>query len=127
MSRTVAAFDFDGTLTSRDSMVEFLAAVAGWPKVTKALALSVPSLRSRNSFKEQVLTHVFKGERLADVNAHGRAYGERLVRRKVVPEMCARVGWHHEQGHDVVIVSAALESYLVPVAEALAVNALLCT
>ena len=127
MTRIVAAFDFDGTLTVRDSMVEFLASVAGWPTVVKAAALSAPAARNRNRFKEQVLTHVFKGRPLADVDAHGRVYGEKLARTKVVRAMRERVAWHREQGHEVVIVSAALESYLAPVAESLALDALLCT
>lgn len=108
-------------------MVEFLATVVGWPQVTKALARSAPTMLNRNRFKERVLTHVFKGELLTDVNAHGRAYGERLVRSKIVPAMRDRVAWHRNEGHEVVIVSAALESYLIPVAEALTVDHLLCT
>ena len=127
MARTVAAFDFDGTLTIRDSMVEFLAAVAGWPTVAKAVALSAPAARDRDRFKEQVLTHVFKGRPLVDVDTQGRVYGEHLARAKVVGAMRERVEWHRAQGHEVVIVSAALEPYLTPVAESLALDALLCT
>lgn len=127
MTRTVAAFDFDGTLTSRDSMIEFLAAVAGWPAVAKAAALAAPTIRDRNRFKEQVLTHVFKGRPLADIDAQGRAYGERLARSRVVDAMRRRVNWHRSEGHDVVIVSASLQSYLAPVGESLALDALLCT
>ncbi|MGH8977229.1 MAG: HAD-IB family hydrolase, partial [Acidimicrobiia bacterium] len=33
-ARPTAAFDFDGTLTRRDSLVPFLARLAGWPAVT---------------------------------------------------------------------------------------------
>jgi phosphatidylglycerophosphatase C len=108
-------------------LVEFLAAVAGWPTVAKAAALSAPAARDRNRFKGQVLTHVFKGRPLVDVDKQGRVYGEHLARAKVVGAMRDRVEWHRAQGHEVVIVSAALESYLVPVAESLALDALLCT
>jgi phosphatidylglycerophosphatase C len=127
VARTVAAFDFDGTLTSRDSMIEFLAAVAGWPAVAKAATLAAPVLPDRNRFKEQVLTHVFKGRPLADVDAQGRTYGERVARSRIVDAMRERVAWHRSQGHEVVIVSASLQSYLAPVAESLALDALLCT
>jgi phosphatidylglycerophosphatase C len=125
--RTVAAFDFDGTLTARDSMVEFLAAIGGWPSVAKAFMLSVPALPDRNAFKERVLTHMFAGRPLADVELFGREYGARLANVKVVPAMRQRVAWHREQGHEVVLVSAALEAYLTPVAESLAADGLLAT
>ena len=127
MTRTVAAFDFDGTLTSRDSMIEFLAAVAGWPAVVRATVLATPALPDRNECKARVLTHVFKGRPLADVDAQGRVYGERLARSRVVDAMRQRVNWHQSQGHEVVIVSASLQSYLAPVSESLALDALLCT
>ena len=42
--RVVAAFDFDGTLTRRDTLVPFLALVVGWPRVAMALAACAPSL-----------------------------------------------------------------------------------
>ena len=127
MARTVAAFDFDGTLTSRDSFVGFLAAFTGWVSVGKALVVSAPAARDRNVFKEQLLTHVFKGRPLADVNARGQVYGEQLARTKVTPAMRERIAWHRERGHETVIVSASLESYLAPAAEALGVDGLLCT
>src|SRR5262245_21056702 len=108
-------------------MIEFLAAVAGWPAVAKAAALAAPTVRDRNRFKEQVLTRVFKGRPIANVNAQGRTYGEHLARTRVVDAMRRRVDWHRSQGHEIVIVSASLESYLTPVAESLALDALLCT
>src|SRR6185503_6724471 len=38
----VAAFDFDGTLTRRDTLLPFLARGLGWPRFLRALLLSGP-------------------------------------------------------------------------------------
>ena len=40
----IAAFDFDGTLTKRDTFMPFLARGLGWPRFLLALALCSPWL-----------------------------------------------------------------------------------
>ena len=42
---TVAAFDFDGTLSTRDNFVPFLRRVAGTTAVTRAMATSSAATR----------------------------------------------------------------------------------
>ena len=42
--RAVAAFDFDGTLVDRDSLVPFLRRVCGTAAVARALAIESPRL-----------------------------------------------------------------------------------
>jgi len=132
--RTVAAFDFDGTLTRRDSLVPFLTTVAGRSAVMRALAaessgvaLAAAGRGDRDVAKERVLTRVLAGRSHAEVATAGRAFGGELVRRAITPEARDRVAWHRRQGHDVVIVSASLDVYLGEVADALGVTHLLCT
>ena len=132
--RTVAAFDFDGTLTRRDSLLPFLARVRGWPRTLLALAqvspryaLMVLGRGGRDAVKERLLVALLAGierERLARV---GDAYGRELARASVTPEMRQRVAWHRTQGHEIVIVSASLDVYLDPVGRALDVQRVLCT
>jgi phosphatidylglycerophosphatase C len=133
-TRTVAAFDFDGTLTRRDSMLPFLARVRGWPRTLLALAAIAPQYAGvvlgrvdRDATKDQLLTRVLRGTTRADLAAAGAAYGEALVRDAITPEMRAVVASHRARGHDVVIVSASLEPYLETVAERLDAQAVLCT
>jgi phosphatidylglycerophosphatase C len=125
--RGVAAFDFDGTLTRRDSLVPFLARVVGWPRLALAAATGIRHARSRNAFKEHLVDKVFRGRAHDDVRRLGLAYAEELVARRMRPEMLARVRWHGEQGHEIAIVSASLDVYLERVAELLGVAAVLCT
>ena len=129
MARTIAAFDFDGTLTRRDTMVPFLASVAGTRSTAAALVSELPTFArgDRDRAKERVLTRLLAGRRHADLVDAGNAYGAGLVRRAVTPEMRRRVAWHRGAGHDVVIVSASLDVYLDEVARLLGADDLVCT
>lgn len=132
--RTFAAFDFDGTLTRRDTLVPFLTTVAGRTAVMRALAAESVGLAraaagrgDRDIAKERVLTRVLAGLPHSEVATAGRAFGVKLARRAITPEARHRIAWHRREGHDVVIVSASLDVYLGEVADALGVTHLLCT
>jgi phosphatidylglycerophosphatase C len=132
--RTFAAFDFDGTLTRRDTLVPFLATVAGRATVLRALsaesprlALAAPGRGDRDVVKERVLSRVLAGRPYADVEAAGRAFGAELMRSEITTDGRDRIAWHLREGHEVVIVSASLDVYLGEVARALGVAHVLCT
>jgi phosphatidylglycerophosphatase C len=126
--RTVAAFDFDGTLTRRDTLVPFLASVAGWRAVALAFARCAPRLPGgRDATKARVLELLFGGRLGSEVAAAGEAYAAVLLAEQIRDEMRRRVDWHRAAGHEIVIVSASLDSYLVTIAAELGVDALLCT
>jgi phosphatidylglycerophosphatase C len=123
--RTVAAFDFDGTLTHRDTLLPFLASVRGWPRVAAALGRHAHRLaRDRDAAKELVLVRLLAGLLDEEVREAGRVYARSV---RVRPEMRARLVWHRQQGHEIVIVSASLDVYLGEVARSLDVEHILCT
>ena len=129
-ARHVAAFDFDGTIAQRDSLGPFLARVAGLGRLTRAIALHSPRIAAvalgradRDATKEAVVTSVLGGRTAGSVSGAGRAYADHLwERQNFRPEMLERLRWHHDAGHDIVIVSASLDSYLVPLAPRLGVD-----
>jgi phosphatidylglycerophosphatase C len=132
--RTVAAFDFDGTLTRRDSLVPFLARVRGWPRTLLVLASVFPQYAlvalgraDRDATKQRLLVGTLGGIAGARIAPIGDEYGRDLVRDGVTPEMRQRVAWHRAQGHEVVIVSASLDVYLHSAGRALDAQGLLCT
>jgi phosphatidylglycerophosphatase C len=129
----VAAFDFDGTLSTRDNFVPFLCRVAGTPAVVRTLALSSvrvagrgPS-RSRNALKEQVVAGLLAGMPAARLDMIGRAFAFDILRRHLRADTVERVDWHRTQGHRLVIVTASLGVYVRPVAERLRFDAVLAT
>jgi len=122
--RRVAAFDFDGTITQKDTFVPFLRHVAGLPRFTAAFLAGLPALAGtdrREAYKAAVLCRVLAGQRDEDLQAAAADYGERLPER-FRPEMVERIRWHQEEGHEVVIVSASLRAYLDPVVEHLGLD-----
>jgi phosphatidylglycerophosphatase C len=132
----VAAFDVDGTLTTRDCVVPFLVRVAGRRRVVAA-SMRHPLLLGRVAFgfggrdalKEAVVGRLLKGRPRADVDALGRRFAREAVAGWLRPDTTARLQWHRERGHSVVIVSASLRAYLEPLASEVlgGVEALLCT
>ena len=120
----IAAFDFDGTLARRDTLVPFLRMMRGTPRVLLAAALAGVRTRDRDSLKVATIGHLFRGVPADELDARGRAYAATLgdVLR---PEMVARLRWHQQERHAVVIVSASLGAYLRPLADDLGLDAAL--
>jgi phosphatidylglycerophosphatase C len=122
----VAAFDFDGTLARRDTLVPFLRRARGSHRVAAAVGLVAlgRTRRERDLLKVAVLARLFRGMPAERLDALGRAYVPTLV-GLLRPEMVERVRWHRDQRHAVVIVSASLGAYLRPLAEHLGLDAAL--
>jgi phosphatidylglycerophosphatase C len=129
MDRRIAAFDFDGTLTRRDTVLPFLVRVHGKAKVARAMARVAPAAararlaprpgqpHHRDLTKAAVLRELFSGEDPARLADQGEAYAQTLTKR-LRPDMVRQLAWHVEAGHELVIVSASLAAYLVPFAAA---------
>jgi phosphatidylglycerophosphatase C len=131
----VAAFDFDGTLTRRDSLLPFLRLVAGARPVAAALAAQAATLvraglgraAARDAVKAGLVETLLAGRDAGTVRTVGDAYGRRLARHALRPEVAARLRAHRDAGHAVVVVSASLDVYLEAACRELDVDALLCT
>ncbi|MFM7252856.1 MAG: HAD-IB family hydrolase [Ilumatobacteraceae bacterium] len=129
----VAAFDVDGTLTVRDCVVPFLVRVGGWGSVAAALgrraahsAVSV-ARRDRDGLKAIVVGGVLRGRRVADVERVGESFAAEVHDRWLRSDTVARLRWHQQSGHLVVLVSASLGQYLRPLGRRLGVDGVLCT
>jgi phosphatidylglycerophosphatase C len=120
----IAAFDFDGTLARRDTLVPFLRLMRGTPRVLLAAARAGMRTRDRDSLKVATIGHLFRGLDADLLDERGRAYAATLG-DLLRPEMVARLRWHQQEGHAVVIVSASLGAYLRPLAGELGLDAAL--
>jgi phosphatidylglycerophosphatase C len=132
--RTVAAFDFDGTLTQRDTLVPFLMRVRGRTPVLRALATHGPSLaraalsaEARRHAKEALLIDLVGGWWVDELGPVVAEYAEHVVATQLRPDRLARLRWHQQQGHDVVVVSASPELYVAPAGALLGCTAVLAT
>jgi phosphatidylglycerophosphatase C len=129
----VAAFDVDRTVTTRDCVVPFMRHVAGtFPfaaRMTLASARILPAVARghRDRAKEDATRIVFTGRRAADVDAAGEAFATVVARSWLRPDTLARLRWHQESAHEVVLVSASFSVYLLPLARHLNVDGVLGT
>ena len=131
--RVVAAFDFDGTVTDRDTLVPFLARAFGRMRVGATFAaLTMPGighvlgLVTIDEFKVRVLRRLMAGEPVGRLRALGDAHARALV-PWLRPEALRRIAWHRAQGHELVLVSSTLDLYLARVGADLGFDHVLCT
>ena len=131
--RVVAAFDFDGTITDRDTLVPFLVLAFGRARVAATFgALAFTGLGylvrrvSIDEFKRRVLRRLVAGVPASRLRALGPAHA-RAIAPWLRPAVLARIAWHREQGHRLVLVSSTLDLYLADVAAPLGFDDVLCS
>lgn len=127
----VAAFDVDGTLTTRDCVTPFLYRTV---RVRAAVALLRQPVavaraivhRDRDSLKATVCK-AFAGMDAKAVDAQGVEFAAEIERRWLRPDTFARLRQHRELGHSIVLVSASLDPYLVPFGSSIGAAGVVCT
>lgn len=126
---TVAAFDVDGTLTVRDCVLPFMLRVAGVSPLLSATARAMPALvsRRRDEVKAHFCRKVFAGRAVTEVDLVAQQFADKVAGSWLRRDTLARLRWHQEMGHDVVLVSASLRPYLAHLASHLGVDHLMCT
>ena len=122
--KSVAFFDFDGTLTTGDTLMPFLKFVVGKPRYYWNLLLVSPVLVGyflkmiRNDVaKEVVLKRYLAGYHIDKLFALGERFSEEIIPTMLRPEGMKRLRWHQAHGHECVLVSASLDIWLKPWAE----------
>ena len=130
----VAAFDFDGTITYRDSLLLFLFFTSGIGKSLACLLLSAPTLLrfvlgriGNQSAKEALLTRFFSGMESATLDELGVRFAKHKLPQLLRPSAVARLRWHQQQGHYCVLVSASPEVYLNPWGKEMGFDAVICS
>lgn len=130
---TVAAFDFDGTLTNRDSVVPFLRRFVARPIVVGRAIIQLPQVvgagvaRDRDRLRIAATRAALAGVPFEQVQRAGAAFAAEVLSSRLRADTPARLAWHRAQGHRVVLVSASYEVYLHDVAAALDIEAVIAT
>ena len=106
----VAAFDVDGTLTTRDCVRPFLERVAGRRRMVtsmmrRPLATIVAVVRlDRDRFKEIIVGGSLRGKLVSDVERSGEQFAQYVLVNWLRPDTLRRLRWHQQCGHRTVIV-----------------------
>jgi phosphatidylglycerophosphatase C len=118
----VAAFDVDGTLTTRDCVVPFMRRVAGTPRLVGGMLrspgglVSAAARRDRDALKAASASVVFAGRDVVQVQAEADAFAHSVFADRLRSEVLASMRAHQRAGETVVLVSASYELYLRPLA-----------
>jgi phosphatidylglycerophosphatase C len=131
--RPIVAFDFDGTLTSRDSFLAFLRWQAGVGRFVTRLIGLTPSVvayvfhRDRGRLKSRFARAFLGGLSQDEITAQARRFAEVHARKLLRPD--AVRSWKRWQGHGarMVIVTASPEIIIAPFARGLGADILLGT
>ncbi|MGH7847224.1 MAG: HAD family hydrolase [Candidatus Binatia bacterium] len=131
----LAIFDVDHTLIPMDSLKSF--GLFLWRKNGMALGkLSrfAPALlswtlgwRNDEELKVSYLRMFLQGMAVTEAGALAREFAQSTLLPSVTREGAARIHWHRQERHQVVMLSASPDIYLSFLAEALAADALICT
>jgi phosphatidylglycerophosphatase C len=132
---TVAAFDFDGTLTEGGSVYPFLVAMRGaWTVGRVTLRQSLHLLHAAlvggptaDAAKEAYFTRLLGGLPVAEVDRVSADFARHHLARKLRAATVQRLEWHQSQGHHVVIVSASPECYVRVAADELGADGAVAT
>jgi phosphatidylglycerophosphatase C len=130
----IAAFDFDGTLTRRDTLLPFLARGLGWLRFLLALLLSSPWLAAfalrlipNHVAKQKLMLATLKSRTTAELDDWTNRWLAQDFPGQLQDWTMARLAEHQQAGHVCVMVSASPDIYLKRVAKDLGFDALLCT
>jgi phosphatidylglycerophosphatase C len=132
---TVAAFDFDGTLTHGGSVFPFLVALRGaWPVLGAVAGLSPELVRAAitggsaaDHVKEKLFHRLMGGLAVAEVDRRGADFAREHLARRLRADTMRRLEWHRRQGHYTVIVSASPECYVRPAGAEIGANGVVAT
>ena len=117
----VAAFDFDGTLTRRETLLPFLLHTLGAVAVARHALMLSPTLAGyalhlihNDVAKERVFVQCLGGMRLNELQQEGERFAASALPGLLRDTAMRRLEWHKQQGHRCVVISASLELYVRP-------------
>lgn len=119
-SRTIAAFDFDGTIITKDSLPLFILFST---KFGRLISRAIQMLPHFILFKLKIIPNHVAKAKLCKLFFTGYTSGEfdrigndfaKEIDKIVNPEALKKIEWHKEMGHEVIIISASVENWIRP-------------
>lgn len=120
MTRPVAFFDFDGTITRHDTFVAFGKYALGKGKFYRKALMASPyillwklGLISNSEAKQKFFELMFKGMSKSMFEELCMAF-KAVIDTDIRTDMMQKMLWHKAAGHEVVIVSASIGDWICP-------------
>ena len=132
-SQVVAAFDFDGTLTTSDTLLSFirfthgrLRFLLGFLRYAPLLLMMKLGLYPNGKAKEKVFSYFYKGVPHEQFSQWGHEFAD-IAATMLSSVMVKTLRWHQSEGHTVCVVTASIDEWVRPVCERLGINTVLAT
>lgn len=129
----VVAFDFDGTLTTNDTLIAFIRFTHGLPRLLVGLLCHLHlllllrmGLYPNGKAKEKIFSHFYKGMAHGQFTQLGRDFAdvaETMLNHRTVSVLRR----HLAAGHTVCVVTASIGEWVRPVCERLGVSTVIAT
>jgi phosphatidylglycerophosphatase C len=131
--KTIAAFDFDGTITKYDSLLFFIwysvsifKLGLGTFKMLPTLMLYKLKVIPNYQAKEKLFSMFYQNLTLTAFDDLGVRFTAQL-NKLIKPEALEKLAWHKQMGHEIVIISASVENWIKPWAAAQGIQTVLAT
>ena len=118
--KKIYAYDFDGTLTTRDTLLEFISYACGtvrflWGFLLYSPLLVLMKLRlySNGKAKQKVYAHFFRGMTIGAFDTLCQDFA-RTHRHLLRPEVVSLLERALSEGSEVLIVSASIDNWVQP-------------
>jgi len=115
----LALFDFDGTITERETFPGFVRATVDRRRLRWGNALLAPHVIgyklgwvSGEAVRRRIVAFGYRGRRESEVRAAAEVYLRDVVAKQIRAEALERIAWHRERGDRVVVVTANLELFV---------------
>lgn len=129
----IAAFDFDGTLTTKDTLFQFIKYAFGLPKFVLGMLWFMPfflknilGVLTNSQAKELLVTYFFKGMPFEKFVQLGIDFKSEIV-KMTNSKTFEQVKWHKAEGHKMIIVSASVENWIGPWAQSVGFDQVIAT
>ncbi|WP_168407655.1 HAD family hydrolase [Acinetobacter indicus] len=130
--KTLALFDFDGTLYLHDSFTGFIFYALRKRHIVKRGLQILPWIQAyylnfypAHRMRPKLYASMFKNSDAEEILKLAQDYAQQLI-FKLNPKLLEQLIQHQELGHEVVLVSASLDLYLKPVCSYLNID-LICS
>ncbi|HEY4208414.1 MAG TPA: HAD-IB family hydrolase [Puia sp.] len=129
MGQLIAFFDFDGTITTKDTLLEFIKFSKGRFAFYMGFLVNSPwlvamklKLISNQTAKQRIFTWFFRRHSLPDFQEHCARFAETVIPGLLRPKAIKEIKLLQEKGAEVVIVSASPENWILPWAQTLSIT-----
>jgi phosphatidylglycerophosphatase C len=119
--KKLVLFDFDGTITTKDTLLEFIRYYHGSARFALGFSLSSPWLGlmflkaiPNWKAKERILEWFFKGESLEVFNRKSEQFCSEVLPALIRPDALKEIQAHLQSGATVAVISASAENWVRP-------------